>query len=83
MIIGGVRAAMLAHFITEKTLMSIQLMEKAGKDFGPNFDRTILEMFRRRSCNDGNQELIAIFHSPHRKGRASLTVVTHTLDQLV
>ncbi len=45
--------------------------------------RSILEKFHRTSCNDGSQELIAMFHSPHRKGRASLTVVAHTLDQLV
>ncbi len=41
--------------------MIVQSMGEIGKDFGPNFLQPILETIDRRSCNDGNRELIPVF----------------------
>ncbi len=37
------------------------------KGFGPHYLQPLLENVDRRSCNDGNRELIPIFHNLHRK----------------
>ncbi len=47
------------------------------------FSNLLFENIDRRSCNDGSQELIPVFHNPHRKGRASPTAVALTLEYLV
>ncbi len=53
------------------------------KDFCPNFLQPFLENIDRMSCNDGSQELIPIFHNPHRKCRPSPSTVARTLEYLV
>ncbi len=36
-----------------------------GEDFCSNFLQPFRENIDRRSCNDGNRELIPVFHNPH------------------
>ncbi len=62
--------------------VSVQSMGEMGKDFCPNFLQPFLENIDRRSCNDGSQELIPIFHNPHRKGRPPPSAVARTLEYL-
>ncbi len=51
-----------------------------GEDSCPNFLQSFLEKIDRRSCNDGNQELIPVFPNPHRKCRPSPSTETPTLE---
>ncbi len=53
-----------------------------GKDLCRNLLKTFLENIDRRSCNDGSQELIPVFHDPYRKGRSSPSAVARTLENL-
>ncbi len=62
--------------------MSVQSVGEMGKDFCPNFLQPFLENVDRRSCNDGSQELIQVFHNPHRKCRPSPSAVARTLEYL-
>ncbi len=62
--------------------MSVQSMGEMGKDFCPNFLQPFLENIDRRSCNDGNRELIPIFHNPHRKCQPSPLAAARTLEYL-
>ncbi len=62
--------------------VSVQSMGEMGKDFCPNFLQSFLDNIDRRSCNDGSQELIAVFHNPHRKCRPSPLAVAFTLEYL-
>ncbi len=43
---------------------SVQSMGEMGKDFCPNFLQPFLKNIDRRSCSDGNWQLIPIFHKP-------------------
>ncbi len=61
---------------------SVQSMGEMGKDFYPNFLQPFLKKIDRMSYNDGNRELIPIFHSPHRKCRPSLSAAARTLEYL-
>ncbi len=63
--------------------MSAQSLEDMVKDFCPNFIQPFLENIDRRSCNDGNRELIPVFHKPHRKGLPPPSAVALTLKNLV
>ncbi len=49
--------------------MSVRSMEEMRKDFCPRLIQSFLENIDRKSSNDGNRELISVFHKPHRKGR--------------
>ncbi len=58
-------------------------MGKMGKDFCPNFLQPFLENIDRRSCNNGNRNLLQFFYNPHRKGLTFSSVVVLTLYYLV
>ncbi len=47
--------------------LSVQSTGEMGKDVCPNLLQPLLETFDRKSCNDGNRDLIPVFHNPHRK----------------
>ncbi len=47
--------------------MSVKSMLEMGKDFCPSFLQPFLENIDRRSCDDGSQVLIPVFHNPRRK----------------
>ncbi len=44
---------------------------------------TFLENIDRRSANDGNKELIPVFHNTHRNCRPSPSVAACTLEYVV
>ncbi len=56
--------------------VSVRSMGEMGKDLCPNFLQPFLENIDRRSCNDGNRELIPLFHNPYRKCLPSPSVRT-------
>ncbi len=53
------------------------------KNVWPDFLKRLLHNFSRRSCNDGNRELIPVFHNSHRKYRPSPSAVACILECLV
>ncbi len=55
--------------------MSVQSMRKIGEHFDPKFLQPFRESIERRSCNDGSQELIPVFHNPHRNVVSKLGVL--------
>ncbi len=60
--------------------MSVQVMGEMGKHVCPNFLQSFVENIDRRSRNDGNKELIPVFHKSHQKGEISPLVVALTLE---
>ncbi len=62
--------------------VSVQSMGEMGKDFYPSFLQPFLENVDGRSCNDGSQELIPIFHNPPRKCRPPPSALARTLECL-
>ncbi len=60
--------------------MSVQAMGEMGKNFCPNFLQTFLERnIDRRRYNDGNRELIPVFHNHHNQHLGHHTLGHHTL----
>ncbi len=79
---GGVQVGRGGGVVGEGGWVSVQSMGEMGKDFCPNFIQPFLENIDRRSCSDGNRELIPVFRNPHRKCRPSPSAVTRTLEYL-
>ncbi len=60
----------------------VQSTGEMGKDVCPKLLQPFLENNDRRSCNDGNREIIPVFHNTHRKCRPSPSAVARTLEYL-
>ncbi len=57
--------------------VSVQSIWEMGKDFCPNCLQLFLE-----NIDNGSQELIKVFHNPHRKCRPFPSAVARTLEYL-
>ncbi len=62
--------------------VSVPSMGEMGKGFCPKFLQPFLENVDIMSCNDGNRELIPIFHNPLRKCRPPPSAVASTSEYL-
>ncbi len=58
-------------------------MGEMGKDFCPKVLQPFFEDIGRRSCNDGNRQLISVFHNSHRKCWPSPSAVARILEHLL